>query len=199
MSIKKESFLTFIGFVLIVLMGYALWLALSFFVSVIKEADPKIAAAILGAMATVFVGLTAVIITQKQTSAREREEAHRSKKVEIYQKYLETVTALLSGQNDQVSQSAPTEQELVDYLVQFKTELILWGSPEVIKRQLEFQLVTLSGGDIFEAIDKIHRAIRADIGLSNKGLSNLELVKMYLSDPSELDRVRATNNKIKSD
>lgn len=192
MVLKKEKWLPILGLAILFAVACGLWLSVSFFIEILREVDTKISAAILGAMATIFVGLTAVIITQRQTSMRDREEAHRAKKVEIYQKYLEMIAALMAGTNGNVSQEAPSEQELIDYLVEFKTQILLWGSPEVIKKQLEFQEASQGGGDIFLAVDNMHKAIRADIGLSNKGLNNSELVKMYLSDPKELDHLRAT-------
>ncbi|MDO6764848.1 hypothetical protein [Agarivorans sp. 1_MG-2023] len=191
--LKKETLLAVVGVVFLCFFAFGFWVALNFFVESITEADPKVSAAILGAMATIFVGLAAVIITQWQTSVRDREEAHRAKKVEIYQKYLEMISAVLSGVNEKVSKKAPSEQELIDYLLAFKTDILLWGSPEVIKRQLEFQSASERGGDVFLAVNKMHKAIRKDIGLSNRGLNNLELVKMYLSSPQELDDLRASN------
>ncbi|MGF1845333.1 hypothetical protein L4C39_19505 [Vibrio clamense] len=185
--LKKEFWLGILGFTIIGFTIYGVWIAFGFFIDALASSDPKIAAAILGAMATIFVGLTAVIITQNQIKLRDREEAHRSKKVEIYEKYLETIQAMMSGANENVSIEAPSNQELVDYLVKFKSEIILWGSPEVIKMQLEFQRVSQNGGNIFIAVNNIHKAIRADIGLSNKGLNKLELVKMYLANPDELN------------
>jgi len=182
-KINKEKYLLVIGFALIAAVLYALWVSASFFVSSLAAADSKIAAAIIAAMTTVFVGITAVIITQRQTKLREIEEAHRKKKVEIYQKYLETVISLIAGENENVTMKAPSEQELIDYLVGFKTEILLWGSPKVIKAQL----------DVFVAVDNIYKAIREDIGLSNSGLNNLELIKLFLKDPTELDRQSASN------
>ncbi len=192
--LNKEKWLAIFGFSLIAGMLYALWLAVSFFITSLASADPKISAAIIGAMTTMFVGIAAVIITQRQIKLREIEEAHREKKVEIYQKFLGTITSLIAGQNEQVTIKAPTEQELIDYLVEFKTEILLWGSPKVIKSQLEFERISGSGGDVFMAVNNLYKAIREDIGLSNAGLNNLELVKIFLKDPDELDKIRASNN-----
>ena len=191
---NKEKWLAFLGFVLIAGILYGLWMAVSFFISSLASADPKISAAIIGAMTTIFVGIAAVIITQRQIKIREIEEAHREKKVEIYQKFLSTVTSLIAGKNDQVTIKSPTEQELIDYLVEFKTEILLWGSPKVIKAQLEFERISGSNGNVFMAVDNLYKAIREDIGLSNSGLNNLELIKIFLKDPSELDKIRASNN-----
>ncbi len=43
------------------------------------------------------------------------------------------------------------------------------------------------------AVNNLYKAIREDIGLSNAGLNNLELIKLFLKDPDELDRARASN------
>ena len=192
--LNKEKWQAILGLFLIAGILYALWVAVYFFITSLTSADPKISAAIIGAMTTIFVGIAAVIITQRQIKLREIEEAHREKKVEIYHKFLGTVTSLIAGQNDQVTIEAPTEQELIDYLVEFKTEILLWGSPKVIKAQLEFERISGSGGDVLTAVNNLYKAIREDIGLSNAGLNDLELIKIFLKDPDELDKIRASNN-----
>lgn len=184
---KKESWSALLGFVIIGVSMYGLWVVIEFFISALVSSDPKISAAILGAMATIFVGIAAVVITQRQTSLRDREEAHRAKKIEIYAKFLKTIQSMMSGVNNNISTQAPTDKELVNYLADYKSDVILWGSPQVIRAQLEFQRVSRDGGNIFLAVDNLHKAIREDIGLSNKGLNKLELVKMYLADPDEVN------------
>lgn len=75
--------------------------------------------------------------------------------------------------------------ELINYLFRYKSEILLWGSPRVIKAQIEFEAVSGNGnGDVkalFKAVNEMYLAIREDIGLSNSGLTNLELVKLYLN------------------
>ena len=195
-KLNKENLILALGLFLIAVALYLLWAGASFFIHALASADPKISAAIIAAMTTVFVGLAAVIITQKQTKLREIEEAHRKKKVEIYQKFLTTVISLIAGENEKVTMKAPTEQELIDYLVGFKTDILLWGSPKVIKSQLDFEATSAAGGDVLKAVDKIYQAIREDIGLSNKGLNNFELIKLFLKDLTELDRERASNKSL---
>ncbi|MGP9663774.1 hypothetical protein ACT3TY_03965, partial [Halomonas sp. AOP22-C1-8] len=100
---------------------------------------------------------------------------------------------MMSEQNENVSLEPPSQQELVDFMVGFKTNVVLWGSPKVINAQLNFQKVSESGGNVLFAVDKLYKAIREDIGLSNKGLDKRQLVKMYLRDPGELDAMSASN------
>jgi hypothetical protein len=188
--LNKEKWLLILSFILGVGMLYILWLVVSFFITSLTSADPTISAAIIGAMATIFVSIIAVIITQRKIKLRGVEEAHREKKVEIYQKFLGITTSLIVGKNEQVTIEEPTDQELIDYLVRFKTEILLWGSPKVIKSQLEFQRIFGSGGDVLMAVNNLYKAIREDIGLSNAGLNNLELIEIFLKDPDELGKMK---------
>src|SRR5271157_4153740 len=157
---------------------YSLWKVLSFFVEKLTQINPAVSAAIIGAMATVIAGIVAVVITQRQTKLRDIAEAHRATKVGIYKEYLETITRLLQSSNDKVKAKPIPEDELVEYLFKFKTQIILWGGPNVIKAEFEFERISRQGGYLFTAVDNLYRAIREDIGLSNKGLPSLQLVKM---------------------
>jgi hypothetical protein len=144
-------------------------------------------AVIIGTMITAFAGITVALLTQEKIKRREIEEAHREKKVEIYQKFLDTVMSLIGGENQRISIQAPTEQELVDNLFTFKKDILLWGSPNVIKSHLEFEEISSSKGDVFTAMNNVYKAIREDIGLSNAGLNNLELIKIFLDDQGRID------------
>ena len=76
------------------------------------------------------------------------------------------------------------EKELVQYLFKFKSDILLWGSPKVIKAQIEFENISGNGNTqkTFRAVNSLYLAIREDIGLSNSGLNNLELVKLSLDN-----------------
>ena len=181
------------GLGLIIGTGYLLWIVLARFLTFLENANPSVSAAVVGAMATVLVGVGGVLYTQAQIKKREIDEAHRSRKGEIYKGFLDMVARMMADQNPNVSIKAPTQQELVDFMVGFKTDTILWGSPKVINAQLNFEKVSNSGGIVLSAVDELYKAIREDIGLSNRGLDKYQLVKMYLKDPSELDEISASN------
>ena len=176
-----------IGLGLITGAGYLFWMTF------LKGANPSISAAVVGAMATVLVGVVGSLYTQSQIKKREIEEAHRPRKVEIYKGFLDMIARMMADQNPNVSLEAPTPQELIDFLVEFKTDIMLWGSPKVIRAQLDFEKVSNSDGNVLVAVDALYRAIREDIGLSNRGLDKHQLVKMLLKDPNELDEMSASN------
>jgi membrane protein implicated in regulation of membrane protease activity len=184
-----------IGIVLLSALAYISWLAVSFFIEVLVQVDTKISASIIGGMFTLFAGLAVVVFTQRQIKEREIAEAHREKKVEIYKGFLETVEKILQGKNKRTKIKGISDQQLIDYLIKFKTNILLWGSPKVLKAQAEFEAQSRVNGNIFLSIDNLYRAIREDIGLSNRGLPPLALVKMYLSDPEELENLIESSNK----
>jgi len=182
-----------IGIGLIIGAGYLAWIVLARLLMFLESANPSVSAAVVGAMATVLVGVGGALYTQAQIKKREIEEAHRERKVELYKGFLDMVSKMMAEQNENVSLKPPSPQELVDFMVEFKTNVVLWGSPKVINAQLNFQKVSESGGNVLFAVDELYKAIREDIGLSNKGLDKRQLVKMYLRDPGELDAMSDSN------
>ena len=70
----------------------------------------------------------------------------------------------------------------------FKTSIMLWGSPKVLKAQYNFENYEINGVDILDAVDNLYRAIREDVGLSNKGLKKRFLVNMQISNPETTNR-----------
>ena len=195
MSVKKQNWKQLLlAISLIFVFGYLGWLIITFFIDSLIKTDAKIAAAIIGGMFTVFAGLTAVIITQKQTKLREIEEAHREKKIEIYNKFITAATSMVAAQNDNLDIKAPTDKELINIMFDFKKEIILWGSPKVIKAQLKMEKLTQENSKfLLVAVNNIYKAMREDIGLSNSGLNNNELIKLFLLDPNEMDEALASN------
>lgn len=183
------------GFGLICGATYLLWVVATRLLTFLESANPSVSAAIVGAMATVLVGIGGALYTQSQIKRREVEESHRARKVEIYKGFLDMVARMISDGNESVSNKAPSQQELVDFLIEFKTNVILWGSPKVINAQLNFQKVSLEEGNVLEAVGQLYKAIREDIGLSNRGLDKNQLVKMYLRNPDEFDE-KSSSNKV---
>lgn len=184
MKIKLlKIFKLLVGMSIIGAIVYGFWFLLSEFLSALSAASPEITAAIIGAMATIMVGISAVLISQTHERKRAAEEAHRLKKVEIYQSFIDLISRLLGASNTDLSLKAVDRQELAQFAFKFKSDLLLWGSPKVIKAQLNFESVSGSGDTkkLFQSVNALYIAIREDIGLSNSGINNLELVKLSLT------------------
>jgi len=204
LAVMKKQMLRIVIFVLsaAILIGVVVgaWLASRYFVGSLRAARPEIAAAIIGAMSTAFVAIAAAVLAHRAARRRSIEEAHRARKVEIYHEFLQIVARLLANQNENVHLKPLKDRELTNFLVEFKSNIMLWGSPKVIIAFREFTAnAAAKGVDVFKPVDELYRAIREDIGLSNQGLEPYALVKMYLSDPDELDATITANKALKSD
>ena len=72
----------------------------------------------------------------------------------------------------------------------FSKKLLLWGSPAVIQKYENFRKAgqNRSGMELLGFADDVFRAMRADLGLSNDGLGRGDLIKLFLSDPENLDK-----------
>jgi hypothetical protein len=180
----QKIFQIVLGLSLVGSLIYGAWLLINAFRIALTVASPEVVAAIIGAMATILVGISAVLISQAHERKRSSEEAHRLKKVEIYQSFIDMISRMIGSSNKNLALKEPDSQELIHYLFKFKADILLWGSPKVIKAQIEFENVSESGDTkkLLMSINSLYFAIREDIGLSNSGLNNLELVKLYLND-----------------
>ena len=170
----------FTGFLLIALISWGLWTAFLRAAIFFERANPPVAAAVIGLMATVGGGLVITSLTQVYTRNRDREEAHRAKKVEIYAQFVELVRRTVAQENEFLKEPPFQDGELVRELAKFKRDLILWGSPKVISTQLQFEIEASESGKALVAVNRLLLAIREDIGLTNRGLNNFELMKLQI-------------------
>lgn len=94
------------------------------------------------------------------------------------------------------------QQQVLDKIEKFQNGILLWGGPEVLKAYLDYRVIAGGTGknnsQLFPSIDRLHQAIREDIGLSNLGLENLDTVRLYLKNPSELDQLTEIASQSKS-
>lgn len=196
----RKSTQVVIGIVLIGFLLFGFWEAVAYFIALLSAASPEVAAAVIGGMFTALVGIIAALLAHRSARIRASDDAHRVKKVEIYRDFLEIVARQMANENDKVSIKPLKESELIKFLVSFRSDIMLWGSPSVINAFRNFNVQCQTGGiSMFNAVDNLYRAIRKDIGLNNWGLEQNALVKMYLSDPNELDTLATANNSLKSD
>jgi hypothetical protein len=186
---NKQIVKQILGFILLCAIIYGVWMLALKFVDAISKASPEVTAAIIGAMATVFGGIAIVLITQRDSRFQAAEEAHRLRKVDIYKSFIEVASKMIASSNKKLSIKEPTQDELIKFAFRFKSDILLWGSPSVIKSYIAFEDATQDNAEILSAVNALYAAIRSDIGLSNRGLNNHELVKIFITDRKELDKI----------
>lgn len=191
---KKELIIGFtLIFVLLVFFAYTINSILDY----LKDVKPETVLTVFATMFTVLLSLFGIIYTQKQIKIREIEEAHRNKKIEVYNKFITIATNLLAADNPKIPSIKPyTDEELIKKIFKFKKDLLLWGSPKVIKAVLDFENDSRVEKFILPSINNLYQAMREDIGLTNKSLNNYELIKIFLSNPNEIDSIVKNSERV---
>lgn len=184
-------FRLFAGILVLSLLIYSLYFLALNILGFVGKIRSDVLASIIAGFFVFIVHIVVAFLNQRHLKQRDIDESHRTKKVEIYKKYLDLIASMHAGVNKRLSQEELTDKDIAEWFVGFKTELVLWGSQDVIKFFQGVHQNNFSNRpkELHVAIENLYKAIREDIGLSNKGLNNFELNKMYLSNPEEVDEL----------
>ena len=97
----------------------------------------------------------------------------------------------MAGTNELTSTLEPSEQDLIDFMVEYKRDLILRASPGVIKAQIEYEKTAQKNAkNLFRSVDKLILEMRKDIGLGNFGMNDMETIQIFLKDKSEINKFK---------
>lgn len=187
---KPHAFI--VAFTTLALFGVAIYgsyLLIRQVVIEITELDEKVSVAVIAACATVFASVATVVYTQQRTKAREIDNSHRPQKVEIYKNFMEkAVVEVLRASKEKRFDTPEFQKELEELFFKFTGDLMVWGSPAVIRAYSRFRS---AGGspDVVLLMDDMLQAMRKDLGNSNWGLSRGDLIKLFLTDPENLEKL----------
>lgn len=157
----------------------------------VGEVSPNVGAAIIAAVVTAAVAL----YNQRTARLREISESHRPQKVELYGVFMDIIDTTMDlsrrGQLGQITDdSAPAKLE--ELVQTFRRGLLVWASPEVIRAWENMRASGEQGFEVLRKADGVFRAIRRDLGNGNWGLAQGALIKLFLKDPGEYDRILRT-------
>lgn len=193
-----------IPLVLGIFLGIFLWAILELLFNSLESSDVRIVVAIIAATGTFVSGIILAIINNSRMRSRELEiqekirereidESHRQNKVEIYNGFLKLVSAFMQGENSNNKKKTPTSKQSQVEIEKFQNGIMLWGGPKVIAAFLNYRKESLkTTKEMFTSIDNLYKCLREDIGLSNEGLDNFEMIQMYLSNPNEIEELFKT-------
>jgi hypothetical protein len=194
----KRFLSTFLAIVVLFLAGIVLYYLLVDVWSTIGKVSANVGAAIIAAVATA----TVAIYNQRASRLHEISESHRVQKVELYGVFMDIIDTIMDlskqGQLGQITEGS-LPGNLEDLMKTFRRGLLVWASPEVIRAWEDMRASGTSGIAVLRKADGVFRAIRKDLGNSNWGLAQGGLIKLFLKDPSEYDRMlrgRATGTSI---
>ena len=166
------------------------WVAFSSLLKWITAQESEVGAAIIAFVSTVGGGIGAVLIAQQRSKSREIAESHRPNKIMIYSNFITTMIGIIRKHKGSDTTVLENSKEIEDFFFDFTTQVVLWGSPRVLRYYAAFRKIGQAPNlNILLIMDDIMQAMRKDIGLSNRGLSRGDLMKMFLTDPESLDNV----------
>ena len=158
-----------LGFILILaLFALGLWIIISLW-SWFSSLNSDLAVGMLTASSTIIVATVTVVLGRYFERVKEAEAHLRAQKIEIYDEFLKRFMSLFFDKKDENS----TDDDLVPFLQEWQRKLVVWGGPHVLSSFVIWKQHLASGPPDAKGVflmDEFFRAMRSDIGLSNKGL-----------------------------
>jgi|GEM_PF-1122204 len=143
--------------------------------------EKNVAVAIVVGSATVLGSTFAVVLTRYYQSKREREVAHRDRKIALYDEFMAKLFAVFLDDTEEETKS----EDLVPFLREIQRKLILWSGPGAIKAYAEWHSVLTTAPpralQMIKMID-FFIALREDLGHSNKGIQHSHMVRFLLQN-----------------
>ncbi len=199
MSIYESEAMKLPGNIVFIAAALALVLGGLFRWAVRAEVEPAILVAVIAASATVVAAVLGSAVTQYNTKLREIEQSHRLPKSEAYDEFGKLVTDIFA--NTKIKDEAKRAKfmpQLESQYTKVIREFILWASPTLLERWLQFRNKVTEvykansprkSAELMLELNDVFRAIRADLGLPNKRIARGDLVKVFLADPTDLDKM----------
>ncbi len=189
--------LALISITILALFLYAVIMLIRLFIHLLAVANPSIAAAIGAAVIAVFSSVITIMLARYYEAKRERESAHRDKKIELYDSFLKELFKIFLED----SRENNNQNEFVPYLREVQRKLILWSGPGVIRAYAEWHSVMTSQGDTPRAKSMISMidfflALRKDLGHSNNGIRREHLIRFMMKNPDLFVRMYKKNQNV---
>lgn len=181
------------GLLTIIVVSALLWFSYRLTAYVVvgaKELKPNEYVPLFVAFVTTVVGLSGALYTQNRIRKREIEDAHRSRKTEIYFSFIKLIERVMMSHKQELKLEPLDENELITKMIKFKSDCLLWGSEEVLQALINFQRISAlqpTPKEILQSVDPLYRAMRSDIGLKNGRLPKDFFAKWPLTNPEEFD------------
>lgn len=176
----KRVFLTTVAVIItLTILSFGSWLTWKGFASLSSQVAATLVVGLITASASIF----AVIKSKQAEHRRDIENDLRKQKAPIYEEFSSFLFKVLMASK---TGEAISEEETLQFVVDFNRKLIVWGEDNVIREWSNFKrLHEVSDSPpilTVIAIEKILYAIRADMGHKNKGLGQGDLLAIFIND-----------------
>lgn len=168
----------------------------------IKALDPNLAAGLLTASTTVIASISAITLGKYFERKREIESHFRDKKVDIYNSFLVEFYGVTTDQKQHESKSDEeivADEEMVKFLNDWQRQMILWGGANVLSQYIKWKEDISRQNPTAQTMfltENFFKALRKDIGLSNKGLKKGDFLNLFLQNANLLLTLSKTDPNI---
>ncbi len=181
---RKELILGSVLLITLVVVGFFL---LRWLTGAVFSLEDKTGATIIGG----FIAFALAIFAFWREIRKSRQEAHRERKVEIYQNFSEIIFEMIKNSGDDKKNKEYAESsEFMEKMWKYKQGILFYGSPKVINTfatwQKNTEIKDKSALEVMMGVGDLLLAMRSDLGLSNRGLTNLTIHQIYVTDDLSL-------------
>ena len=134
------------------------------------------------------------LVTHRLTGSREVDARHFAHKYEAYMAFLEVFVRQVQSQK---SGKPGLRQSDVNKMLEFKRKMIVWGSPTVIEEWNSLEEDDDERSDLEKLLhmDDVLRAVRRDLGHSDRALLRGSLLGLFLTPEARRDFLRAAKSR----
>ena len=153
------------------------------------KADPTVVAALITGAGTILGAVFISSFNARRAQERAAEEANRGRKIEIYNNFL---MSFIDKLNTYRGNEEKLNKEDLNFMDEFASQIVVHGGPAVIKAYGTLQrrgtLQLLAGNtsrqadrEIFDLFGSLLLKMREELGVSNKGLEQDELLRLFVT------------------
>ncbi|HDR1056599.1 TPA: hypothetical protein QB320_001585, partial [Pasteurella multocida] len=120
---------------------------------------------------TACIGLIGIIYAQYQSKSRDIAESHRESKIETYRMFFNILKLFMNKDNGEIDIN---DKKIQNMMRELNENFILWASDDVLVAWKEFREHGNDNKQVLKKVDNMYRAIRKDLGHTDKKLKELD-------------------------
>ena len=181
----KEKLSLTIGFVIILLIGYAGYEILLKIVDSMQDINATVGVALIAGTTTIISSVYIASYNSRKAKEKVSFEAHREKKAEIYNDFLEIIIQIMKNTKKGKEGDDVLPDNIEEFFYKFTAKITVYGGAGVLKAYSNWRSSSFKKENHINSIDILLREMRLDLGESNKGIQKNDLVGLYIIGGSE--------------
>jgi hypothetical protein len=140
----------------------------------------------LAASATIIVSIISVLVSKQIERKMIITNELRGKKIPIYEEIIKFIFRITFAEKK--GEKPLSEKEVIEKMVKFTQDLVIWGSDEVIDSFFQFRNAGVEMEDnkpsfeIMFRVEDLLLSIRKDLGHKNKNMKKGKILGLFVND-----------------